>query len=77
MQRIMKSQKEILKKLGIERLNQMQLSSNEAIINYNNVIIQSPTGTGKTLAFLLPLINSSSKPISKDLSNSSITKLLI
>jgi superfamily II DNA/RNA helicase len=53
----MKSQKEILKKLGIERLNQMQLSSNEAIINYNNVIIQSPTGTGKTLAFLLPLIN--------------------
>jgi len=57
MQRIMKSQKEILKKLGIERLNQMQLSSNEAIINYNNVIIQSPTGTGKTLAFLLPLIN--------------------
>ena len=47
----MKSQKEILKKLGIERLNQMQLASNEAIINYNNVIIQSPTGTGKPWPF--------------------------
>ena len=57
LQVIMKSQKEILKKLGIEKLNEMQLSANKAISNQDNVIIQSPTGTGKTLAFLLPLVN--------------------
>ncbi|CAI8273499.1 MAG: ATP-dependent RNA helicase DbpA [Owenweeksia sp. TMED14] len=52
----MKSQKEILLKLGIESLNDMQVLADDAILNNDNVILLSPTGTGKTLAFLLPVI---------------------
>lgn len=52
----MKEQKEILKKLGIKKLNQMQLDANEAILANPEIILLSPTGTGKTLAFLLPII---------------------
>lgn len=51
-----KSQAEILSKLGIEQLNPMQLAAQQAIDFSDEVILLSPTGTGKTLAFLLPLI---------------------
>ena len=51
-----KSQQEILKKLGIDALNPMQEEASNAIKQNNHVILLSPTGTGKTLAFLLPLI---------------------
>ena len=51
-----KSQSEILSKLGIEQLNPMQLAAKQAIESSNEIILLSPTGTGKTLAFLLPLI---------------------
>ncbi|RIW16309.1 ATP-dependent helicase [Algoriphagus lacus] len=51
-----KSQAEILSKLGIEQLNPMQLAAKQAIESSDEVILLSPTGTGKTLAFLLPLI---------------------
>lgn len=51
-----KSQAEILSKLGIEHLNPMQLAAQKAIEFSNEIILLSPTGTGKTLAFLLPLI---------------------
>jgi superfamily II DNA/RNA helicase len=51
-----KSQAEILSKLGITQLNPMQLASQKAIESSNEIILLSPTGTGKTLAFLLPLI---------------------
>lgn len=51
-----KSQAEILSKLGIQQLNPMQLAANQAIESSDEVILLSPTGTGKTLAFLLPLI---------------------
>ena len=53
----MKSEIEILQKLGIEKLNPMQLDAKEAIQNNHEVLLLSPTGTGKTLAFLLPLFN--------------------
>ena len=43
-------------KLGIEQLNAMQEEAQLAIENVAEVILLSPTGTGKTLAFLLPLI---------------------
>ena len=43
-------------KLGIEKLNPMQLEAQTAIAKSDAVILLSPTGTGKTLAFLLPLI---------------------
>lgn len=53
----MKDQKAILEKLGIAELNPMQKEAVNAIRNNNSVILLSPTGTGKTLAFLLPIIN--------------------
>jgi len=51
-----KEQQEILSKLNIEALNAMQLEAIPAIDNNTNTIILSPTGTGKTVAFLLPLL---------------------
>ncbi|MGB5928511.1 MAG: DEAD/DEAH box helicase [Cyclobacteriaceae bacterium] len=51
-----KSQAAILAKLGIERLNPMQIEAQAAIASDSEVILLSPTGTGKTLAFLLPII---------------------
>lgn len=50
------SQSEILKKLGIESLNEMQEAAAKAINRDGDAVILSPTGTGKTLAFLLPII---------------------
>jgi superfamily II DNA/RNA helicase len=51
-----KNQKSILGKLGIEKLNQMQEEAQLAIHSCPEIVLLSPTGTGKTLAFLLPLI---------------------
>lgn len=51
-----KDQKEILGKLGIQQLNPMQEEALKAIMVHEEVVLLSPTGTGKTLAFLLPLI---------------------
>ncbi|NQY67841.1 MAG: DEAD/DEAH box helicase [Flavobacteriales bacterium] len=51
-----KSQKEILSKLGITKLNQMQSEAREVILTHPEVVLLSPTGTGKTLAFLLPIM---------------------
>lgn len=56
MAKSIKNQNQILQKLGIETLNPMQEESKQAIHNHKEVIILSPTGTGKTLAFLLPII---------------------
>lgn len=52
-----KDQQAILKKLGIDALNEMQLESHEAIRSQSEIVLLSPTGTGKTLAFLLPLLD--------------------
>ena len=51
-----KNQEEILAKLGITQLNPMQLATQEAMEKSAHLILLSPTGTGKTLAFLLPLL---------------------
>ncbi len=51
-----KEQSEILEKLGIQKLNPMQEAAQEAITENNETILLSPTGTGKTLAFLLPVV---------------------
>ena len=53
-----KNPQEILNKLGIEKLNAMQKQAGVVISSTNEVVLLSPTGTGKTLAFLLPLIES-------------------
>ena len=46
----------VLENLKIEKLNEMQLASIEAIKNKPEVILLSATGSGKTLAFLLPVV---------------------
>lgn len=51
-----KNQINILEKLSIEKLNAMQEEAQEAILSNPEIVILSPTGTGKTLAFLLPII---------------------
>ncbi len=51
-----KSQKNILDKLGIAQLNPMQEEAQLAIHSCSEVVVLSPTGTGKTLAFLLPIM---------------------
>ena len=51
-----KTQADILKKLGINALNEMQKEAQIAIHSNTNIILHSPTGTGKTLAFLLPVM---------------------
>ena len=38
----------LLLNLGIENLNEMQLTAQEAIIENNSVLLLSPTGSGKT-----------------------------
>lgn len=63
---INKDEKAILKKLGINTLNSMQESASKAILSHSEIVILSPTGTGKTLAFLLPII-SQLKPDQKDI----------
>ena len=51
-----KNQTNILEKMSIEKLNAMQEEAQEAILSSSEIVLLSPTGTGKTLAFLLPII---------------------
>ena len=46
---------QVLTNSGIDQLNEMQLASIEAIEKHPEVILLSATGTGKTLAFLIPI----------------------
>ena len=47
----------ILNKLNISQLNEMQEDVSEAVLHSNkDVVVLSPTGTGKTLAYLLPIV---------------------
>jgi superfamily II DNA/RNA helicase len=50
------STKDILASLEIDALNEMQLASIQANKEHNNVILLSDTGSGKTIGFLLPII---------------------
>ncbi|MGB2686018.1 MAG: DEAD/DEAH box helicase [Olleya sp.] len=52
----LKVQQDILDKLNIKALNPMQEEALLSITNAENTVLLSPTGTGKTLAFLLPTI---------------------
>lgn len=51
-----KTQEDILAKLNIYELNEMQKEAISVIDATTNTIILSPTGTGKTLGFLLPTL---------------------
>lgn len=48
--------KSILANFNIAELNEMQKSSIAAILKPNDVILIAPTGSGKTLGFLLPVV---------------------
>ena len=50
-------QTEFLKNLGIEQLNEMQLAVIEKAKIASNLMLLAPTGSGKTIAFLIPLIS--------------------
>lgn len=51
-----KDQVAILKKLGIQHLNAMQHEAQLAIHASAETVLLSPTGSGKTIAFLLPIL---------------------
>ena len=46
----------ILSHFNIKELNEMQKASLEAISKPNDVVLISPTGSGKTIGFLLPIL---------------------
>jgi superfamily II DNA/RNA helicase len=51
-----KNQEDILEKLKIQKLNPMQEEAMTTIESSSDIVLLSPTGTGKTLAYLLPII---------------------
>ena len=53
---ITKVQSEALVNLKIDAINEMQERAIEHCRAANSMILLSPTGTGKTLAYLLPLL---------------------
>jgi superfamily II DNA/RNA helicase len=48
--------KQILANLKIDSLNEMQLASIEANKSHSDIILLSDTGSGKTLGYLLPVL---------------------
>lgn len=53
----LKNQAKILDKLSIEKLNAMQEETQSVMHSNKEVVLLSPTGTGKTIAYLLPIIS--------------------
>jgi len=51
----------VLENLKIASLNEMQLATIEAAKKSTDIVLLSPTGSGKTLGFLLPIFNSLDK----------------
>jgi ATP-independent RNA helicase DbpA len=54
---IQATQQSILEKLKITALNDMQVATIQAMKTSNNVLLLSPTGSGKSLAFLMSIYN--------------------
>lgn len=52
-----KGMNEILQRLNIVELNEMQQASVQAFDEGGDLVLLSPTGSGKTLAYLLPLVS--------------------
>lgn len=56
MSNILENRERMLSKLGIEELNPMQKEVLDSFNSNNDLVLLSPTGTGKTVAFLLPIL---------------------
>ncbi len=56
MQKKSHSTTDILSRLNIDALNEMQTASIDANEKHDNIMLLAPTGSGKTLGFLLPLL---------------------
>ncbi len=56
---------QFLERLNITALNEMQLSTENAIASGKDVMVLSATGSGKTLAFFLPLVEQLKKDLKK------------
>ena len=52
------TENDYLRNLGIEALSEMQRNAVELIRNNRDAVLLAPTGSGKTIAFLLPLVES-------------------
>ncbi len=48
---------EALKRRGIEKLYSHQAKAIDAVLNNNNVVVVTPTASGKTLCYNLPVVN--------------------
>ncbi len=59
------SRQQYLSTLGITKLNVMQQAAISAISDYDEVLLLSPTGSGKTIAFLLPIFEKLNKEVSE------------
>lgn len=59
------SKAQLLERLNIQQLNQMQISANDAIQSGKDVMVLSATGSGKTFAFLIPLLYKLEKDLRK------------
>jgi superfamily II DNA/RNA helicase len=53
----MQSLQKVLDNFNIKELNPMQLAAIEASKTASDIVLLSPTGSGKTLGFLLPVLN--------------------
>ncbi len=51
---------------GIKELNDMQLSTIKAVAENDSLVVLSPTGTGKTLAFLIAILENT-KPVNRQI----------
>jgi superfamily II DNA/RNA helicase len=47
---------EILQRMGFTQLTPMQLNMYDEVATGKDIVLLSPTGSGKTMAFLLPLV---------------------
>jgi superfamily II DNA/RNA helicase len=47
----------VLEQIKIKALNEMQLAAIDAVKKGTDIVLLSPTGSGKTLGFLLPILN--------------------
>ena len=64
----------LLQRLGIEQLNPMQEKVLEVAATNDQLVVLAPTGSGKTLGFLLPLLRLSKNKLHRACHPESISR---